>query len=77
MDRKAESYEHELKRAGQLVRQGKALLAAKVLRKILIADGDHYQANYSLGMLYHQESQNELAIPLLRVHTEISLQYLG
>ena len=71
MDGKAESYEHELMRAGQLVRQGKAMLAAKVLRKILIADGDHYQANYSLGMLYHQEDRNELAIPWLSKAAEL------
>ena len=55
MDRKAEPYAHELMQGGQFLRRGKAMLAAKVLRKILVADSHHYQANYSLGKLYNQE----------------------
>jgi len=65
MDRKAESYAHELMQAGKFLREGNAEFAAKVLRKILLSDGAHFKANYSLGMIYHQESQNERAIPLL------------
>jgi len=71
MDRKAESYTHELVRAGKLLREGNSLLAAKILRKILVADGDNYEANYSLGMLHHQEGRNELAIPLLTKAVEL------
>jgi tetratricopeptide (TPR) repeat protein len=65
MDRKAESYAHELMQAGQLLREGDSALAAKVLRKILLSDVAHFKANYSLGMIYHQEGRNELAIHLL------------
>jgi len=71
MDRKAASNAHELMQAGQLLREGKTSLAAKELRKILVTDSDHFKANYSLGMLYHQEGRNELAIPLLSKAVEL------
>jgi tetratricopeptide (TPR) repeat protein len=71
MDRKAETHAPELMRAGQFLKEGKPLLAAEVLRKILVTDGAHFKANYSLGMLYHQEGRNELAIPLLSKAVEV------
>ena len=56
----------EIRRAEQLRRAGKTLLAANELHKILTRDNDHYAANYMLGMLYHDEGNSTRAIPLLK-----------
>jgi tetratricopeptide (TPR) repeat protein len=39
------------------------------LLAVLANDAGNYQANYQLGMLYHREGRNHLAIPRLKVAT--------
>ncbi len=50
---------------------GKPREADRVFREVLAKDSEHHQANYALGMLYHQEGRNELAIPLLSKAVEL------
>jgi hypothetical protein len=65
MAHKAEKYTQKLKRAEQFRREGKTLLATKVLRDILDRDDGHYAANYMLGMLYHDEGRSIRGIHFL------------
>ncbi len=37
-----------------------------MLRQVLARDGDNFEANYALAILYHAAGRNDLAIPLLR-----------
>jgi len=50
---------------------GKPQEADRVFREVLAQDSEHYQANYALGMLYHQHGRNDLAIPLIKKSVEI------
>jgi tetratricopeptide (TPR) repeat protein len=67
----AESFSTELKRAAQHYEQKQPREAAGIYQSILDQQPDHYAANYSLGMLFHEIGRNDLAIPLLRKSTEI------
>jgi len=67
----APSYSEEIKRAEQFKRSGQTRQAAKVLRKILEMDSEHYAANYLLGMLCHEGGRNDIAIPLITKSVEI------
>jgi tetratricopeptide (TPR) repeat protein len=50
---------------------GKPKEADRVFREVLAKDSGHYQANYALGMLYHQHERNDLAIPLIAKSVEL------
>jgi Tfp pilus assembly protein PilF len=61
----ASLYMEEIKRAMRLQKEGMLMPSAELLRKILTRDANHFQANYLLGMNYHQAEQNDRAIPFL------------
>jgi tetratricopeptide (TPR) repeat protein len=60
----------ELRQAQSYRENGQHKLAAAVYREILTRQPDHYEANYSLGMLCHELGRNDLAIPLIEKSVE-------
>ena len=50
---------------------GEPTKAAAIYRDILTRQPNHYEANYSLGMLCHRSDRNDLAIPLIRKSVEL------
>jgi tetratricopeptide (TPR) repeat protein len=61
----------ELRRAAALRDSGQPREAAAIYSEILGREPDHYEANYSLGMMCHRGGRNDLAIPLIKKSIEV------
>jgi len=67
----AANFSNELQRALSCRRKGQQRQAMAIYRNILARRPDHYEANYSLGMLFHENGRNDLAIPLVKKSVKI------
>jgi len=64
-------YSEQIQQGLSYQKAGKPQEADRVFREVLAKDSEHYQANYALGMLYHQHGRNDLALPLIKKSVEI------
>ena len=64
-------YSEQIQQGLRFQKAGKPKEADRVFREVLAKDSEHYQANYALGMLYHQHDRNDLAIPLIKKSVSI------
>ena len=64
------NFSNELQRALNYRNIGQQRQATAIYRDILARQPNHYEANYTLGMLCHEHGRNDLAIPLIKKSVE-------
>lgn len=68
---RATNFSNDLQRALSYRKKGQPEKAAAIYRDILARQPDHYEANYALGMLCHENNRNDLALGLISKSVEI------
>ncbi len=66
-----DKFPQQLQQARSFSDEGQPGKAAQIYTSILNQQPDHYEANYSLGMLCHEGGRTDLAIPLIKKSVEI------
>jgi tetratricopeptide (TPR) repeat protein len=60
------TYLNELNQAIMCQHNGQLERAADILQRVLALDSNHVEANFTLGLIFHQVNRSDLAIPLLQ-----------
>jgi tetratricopeptide (TPR) repeat protein len=64
---------HKVEALAELIKKGKTQRAIKAAKRIIIRDPKNAEAHYYLGLAYHKEGRDELALPEFKAVNQIGI----